>query len=112
MNGIADFVKAIGPARLAAMGAVAAILVGAFAFLMLRVTAPQMTPLYSDLTFEDSSAIVSQLESLAVPFELRNDGSTILVPQDDVFRTRMRLAEQGLPLGAAAGRLGCFIVVG
>ena len=59
MNGIADFVKAIGPARLAAMGAVAAILVGAFAFLMLRVTAPQMTPLYSDLTFEDSSAIVS-----------------------------------------------------
>ena len=27
MNGIADFVKAIGPARLAAMGAVAAILV-------------------------------------------------------------------------------------
>uniref|UniRef100_UPI003BA94E3E flagellar basal-body MS-ring/collar protein FliF n=1 Tax=Stappia sp. TaxID=1870903 RepID=UPI003BA94E3E len=103
MNGIADFVKAIGPARLAAMGAVAAILVGAFAFLMLRVTAPQMTPLYSDLTFEDSSAIVSQLESLAVPFELRNDGSTILVPQDDVFRTRMRLAEQGLPLGGSVG---------
>ena len=85
------------------MGAVAAILVGAFAFLMLRVTAPQMTPLYSDLTFEDSSAIVSQLESLAVPFELRNDGSTIMVPQDDVFRTRMRLAEQGLPLGGSVG---------
>lgn len=103
MNGIAELVKAIGPARLAAMGAVAAILVGAFAFLMLRVTAPQMTPLYSDLTFEDSSAIVSQLDSLAVPYELRNDGATILVPNDDVFRTRMRLAEQGLPLGGSVG---------
>lgn len=103
MNGITDFVKAIGPARLAAMGAVAAMLVGAFAFLMLRVTAPQMSPLYTDLTFEDSSAIVSQLESLNIPFEMRQDGASILVPEEEVFRTRMRLAEQGLPLGGSVG---------
>lgn len=85
------------------MGAVAAILVGVFAFIMLRVTAPQMTPLYTDLTFEDSSAIVSQLDSLAVPYQIQNDGATVLVPEADVFRTRMRLAEQGLPLGGSVG---------
>ncbi|WP_428698016.1 flagellar basal-body MS-ring/collar protein FliF [Stappia sp.] len=103
MNGLADLVKALGPGRLAAMGAVAAILVGVFALIMLRVTAPQMTPLYTDLTFEDSSAIVSQLDSLAVPYELLNDGATILVSDDEVFRVRMRLAEQGLPLGGSVG---------
>ncbi|MCA1299331.1 flagellar basal-body MS-ring/collar protein FliF [Stappia indica] len=103
MNGFGELVKTLGPTRLAAMGAVAAILVGVFAFIMLRISTPQMTPLYTDLTFEDSSAIVSQLESLAVLHELRNDGSTILVPEEEVFRTRMRLAEQGLPLGGSVG---------
>ncbi|WP_067340483.1 flagellar basal-body MS-ring/collar protein FliF [Stappia indica] len=103
MNGLADLVKALGPARLGAMGAVAAILVGVFAFIMLRVTAPQMTPLYTDLTFEDSSAIISQLDSLAVPYQIQNEGATLLVPEADVFRTRMRLAEQGLPLGGSVG---------
>lgn len=103
MNGLADLVKALGPARLGAMGAVAAILVGVFAFIMLRVTAPQMTPLYTDLTFEDSSAIISQLDSLAVPYQIQNEGATLLVPDADVFRTRMRLAEQGLPLGGSVG---------
>nr|WP_245165466.1 flagellar basal-body MS-ring/collar protein FliF [Stappia sp. 28M-7] len=85
------------------MGAVAAILVGVFAFIMLRVTTPQMTPLYTDLTFEDSSAIISQLDSLAVPYQIQNEGATLLVPEADVFRTRMRLAEQGLPLGGSVG---------
>lgn len=103
VNGLADLVKTLGPARLGAMGAVAAILVGVFAFIMLRVTAPQMTPLYTDLTFEDSSAIISQLDSLAIPYQIQNDGATLLVPQADVFRTRMRLAEQGLPLGGSVG---------
>lgn len=103
VNGIADLVKTLGPARLAAMGAVAAVLVGIFAFIILRVTAPQMVPLYTDLTFEDSTAIVSQLESLGVVHEIRHDGATLLVPKDEVFRTRMRLAEQGLPTGGSIG---------
>lgn len=85
------------------MGAVAAILVGVFAFIIFRVTAPQMTKLYSDLTLEDSGAIVNQIESLGIPFELARDGSTILVPKEHVARMRMRLAEDGLPTGGSIG---------
>jgi flagellar M-ring protein FliF len=48
----------LGTPRIAAMGAVAVALVGFFAFLILRVTAPQMTPLFTDLVFEDSAAVV------------------------------------------------------
>lgn len=85
------------------MGAVAAILVGVFAFIIFRVTAPQMTQLYSELTLEDSGAIVNQLESLGVQYELRNGGATIMVPDEQVARLRMQLAEEGLPTGGSIG---------
>ena len=63
------------------MAAVTVALVGFFAFLILRVTAPQMTPLFTDLSLEDSAAIVKDLERQAIPYELKNDGAIILVPQ-------------------------------
>jgi len=85
------------------MGAVAAILIGVFAFIIFRVTAPQMTTLYSDLTLEDSGAIVTQLETLGVPFQLQRQGATILVPRERVARLRMQLAEDGLPTGGSIG---------
>jgi len=85
------------------MGAVTIALVGFFAFLILRVTAPQMTPLFTDLAFEDSAAVVKELERQAVPYELRNEGGIVLVPKDKVARLRMALAESGLPKGAGIG---------
>ncbi|MEP3431103.1 MAG: flagellar basal-body MS-ring/collar protein FliF [Roseibium sp.] len=103
MNGLIEFIRALGPARVAAMGAVAAILVGVFAFIIFRVTAPQMTTLYSELTLQDSASIVTQLESQAVQFELAREGSTILVPRDQVARLRMQLATEGLPTGGSIG---------
>ena len=58
MQGFGAFLKSLGAARIVAMGAVTVALMGFFAFLILRVTAPQMTTLFTDLTFEDSAAIV------------------------------------------------------
>ncbi len=86
-----------------AMAAVAAALIGFFAFIILRVTAVPMTPLFTDLTFEDSSAIIRDLERQAVPYQTRNDGAIILVPKDTVTRLRMKLAEGGLPKGGGVG---------
>src|ERR1700733_11313554 len=85
------------------MGAVTITLVGFFAFLMLRVTAPQMTPLFTDLTYEDSAAIVKELERQGVPYELRNDGNIVMVSKDRVARLRMALAGNGLPKGGGIG---------
>src|SRR3954465_3999863 len=85
------------------MAAVTVALVGFFAFLILRVTAPQMTPLFTELSLEDSTAIVKDLERQGVVFEMRNDGATIMVPKDKVTRLRMKLAEGGLPKGGGIG---------
>jgi flagellar M-ring protein FliF len=85
------------------MAAVTVALVGFFAFLILRVTAPQMTPLFTDLTFEDSASIVKDLERQGILYELKNDGAIVLVPKDRVPRLRMKLAEAGLPKGGGIG---------
>ncbi len=103
VNGVFDFLKTLGAARLGAMGAVAVGLIGFFAFLIMRLSEPQMVTLYSDLDSRDSSAILRELESSNIPFELRTDGSVILVPKENVLRLRMQLAEEGLPLGGSVG---------
>jgi flagellar M-ring protein FliF len=101
--GLAGFLKGLGASRLMAMVAVTAALIGFFAFVIMRVTTPQMTTLFTDLSVEDSAGIVKDLERQAIPFELRNDGAVIMVPKDKVTRLRMKLAEGGLPKGGGVG---------
>ena len=103
MRSLVDFVKTLGPTRLAAMGAVTVALIGFFALLIMRVTAPVMVPLFTDLSLEDSSAIIKDLERQAIPYEMRSDGAILMVPKDRVSRLRMKLAEGGLPKGGGIG---------
>jgi flagellar M-ring protein FliF len=103
LQGLFDFLKGLGAARLMAMIAVTAALIGFFAFVIMRVTTPQMTTLFTDLSIEDSSSIIKDLERQAIPYEIRNEGTVILVPKDKVTRLRMKLAEGGLPKGGGVG---------
>jgi flagellar M-ring protein FliF len=103
LQSLVGFLKGLGASRLMAMVAVTAALIGFFAFVIMRVTTPQMTTLFTDLSLEDSSAIIKDLERQAIPFELRNDGAVIMVPKDKVTRLRMKLAEGGLPKGGGVG---------
>src|SRR2546423_10333686 len=86
-----------------AMVAVTTALIAFFAFVIMRVTTPQMTTLFTDLTAEDSSGIIKDLERQGIQFELRNEGTIIMVPKDKVTRLRMKLAEGGLPKGGGIG---------
>src|ERR1700724_1134757 len=74
-----------------------------FGFVIIRVTTPQMTTLFTDLSTEDSAGIIKDLERQAIPFELRNDGAVIMAPKDKIARLRMKLAEGGLPKGGGVG---------
>jgi flagellar M-ring protein FliF len=103
LQSLLSFLKGLGASRLMAMFAVTTALIGFFAFVIIRVTTPQMTTLFTDLSVEDSSAIIKDLERQAIPYELRNDGAAIMVPKDKVTRLRMKLAEGGLPKGGGVG---------
>ena len=103
MQGLVEFLRTLGAARLGAMAAVTIALIGLFAFIILRVTTPQLTTLFTDLTLEDSAGIIKELERQGIVYELKNDGAIVLVPRDQVARVRIRLAEGGLPKGGGVG---------
>jgi flagellar M-ring protein FliF len=103
VQGFFDFVKSLGAARMAAMAAVTLALIGFFSFLMIRMTTPQMVPLFTDLSVDDSASIIRDLERQAITYQLKNDGAIIMVPKDNVARLRMKLAESGLPKGGGVG---------
>jgi flagellar M-ring protein FliF len=103
VQGFFDFVKSLGAARMAAMAAVTLALIGFFSFLMIRMTTPQMVPLFTDLSADDSASIIKDLERQAVPYQLKADGAIVMVPKDNVARLRMKLAESGLPKGGGVG---------
>ena len=103
MQGFFDFVKSLGAARMAAMAAVTLALIGFFSFVMIQMTSPQMVPLFTDLSVEDSASIIKDLEQQAITYQLKNDGAIIMVPKDRVARLRMKLAESGLPKGGGVG---------
>ncbi|HVW94235.1 MAG TPA: flagellar basal-body MS-ring/collar protein FliF [Devosia sp.] len=103
MQSFTEFLNRLGLARVAAMAVVAVLMLGFFALLTLRVSSPNMAPLYNGLSLEDSSAITKELQSMNVPFELQGDGDTILVPRDQVTTVRMSLAGDGLPTKGQVG---------
>ena len=57
---------------MAAMAAVTLALIGFFSFLMIQMTTPQMVPLFTDLSVEDSNAIVKDMERQAIAYELQH----------------------------------------
>ncbi|GAA4738611.1 hypothetical protein GCM10023350_23680 [Nocardioides endophyticus] len=85
----------LGQRLVVAVGGAALLLA---AFMVFRwVSTPNYAPLYSNLAAEDASAVVDELTAEGVPYELADSGSTIMVPRDKVYSTRITLSGQGLP---------------
>ena len=93
----------LGPMRLAVMGFVVLGLVAFFIYLTTRLASPQMALLYGDLDSADATQITSQLQSLNVPYDTRQNGTEVYVPADQVARLRLTMAEQGIPSGGTVG---------
>lgn len=98
-----EFLKSIGAARLGAMAGLTLALIGGFVYVMNMLSQPSMSLLFSGLDPRDSAEIVGKLEGMKVPYELKGDGTTILVPADQALRLRMTLAGEGIPNGGSVG---------
>ena len=68
--------------RLAAIAGVTLAAAGLLFWLATQATKTPMGLLFTDLDARDSAAVVERLEAANIPYELKGDGSTILVPQD------------------------------
>jgi flagellar M-ring protein FliF len=103
VDGLINIFRNFRPTQLIMLAATLAASLTFFYFVGQRVMAPPMTLLYGDLSLEESGQIVGRLEAAKIPFELRQQGSQILAPTDQVTRLRMQLAENGLPSGGSVG---------
>lgn len=88
--------------RTIAIIGVALLVMGAVA-LGAWLTKPQMSPLFTGLSAGDASAVVDQLKSAGVGYELAEGGATILVPDDQVYAQRLAAASAGLPGDTSEG---------
>lgn len=89
--------------RFAAIAAVTLAFAGLMFWLATQATQTPMGLLFSGLDPRDSAAVVQRLEAANVPYELKGDGSTILVPDDQALRLRMTMAADGVPAGGGVG---------
>jgi flagellar M-ring protein FliF len=103
MKALLEGLKALGPARIAALAAVAIGMLGILALMTLHGTNDQMALLYGDLDTRDASQMVDLLGRNHVPYKVAPSGNQILVPADQVPETRLMLAKEGLPAGGSVG---------
>jgi flagellar M-ring protein FliF len=64
---------------------------------------PSYAPLFTNLAPADASAVVDKLNSAGTPYKLTNGGTTVLVPQNDVYDSRISLSGEGLPSQSSDG---------
>ena len=78
------------------------LIVGGYLFMKWE-SKPSYTPLFSNLTTQDASAITDQLKAQNVDYQLSDGGQTVLVPQSQVYQLRLDMSKQGLPTGGNEG---------
>lgn len=89
---VREFTVAQRTLALIGVGVIAVLVIGLSAWF----SRPQFSPLYTDLAPADASAIVDQLTTQGVPYELTNGGSTVLVPTEQVYDMRLKVAASGM----------------
>lgn len=81
------------------IAAVIALLVGSWMWSQ----TPDYRVLYSNLSDRDGGAVIASLQQMNIPYKMAEGGGAILVPSNQVYEMRLRLASQGLPKGSVVG---------
>lgn len=94
-----------GLERRARIGLVAGAVVIIGACLAIGVWAyrPDYQVLFADLAPRDAASMTAELDKLKTPYRLAGDGTTIMVPQDQVYKLRLKLMGKDAPLYGAVG---------
>ena len=64
---------------------------------------PNMALLYSGLDPEEAAGIVEKVRDAGIPYELKQGGTAVYVPEQRVYSLRLTMASAGLPTGENRG---------
>ena len=90
-----------GQKLVAVLGSGALLLAGFLVFQW--ASTPSYSPLFTNLSAKDASAVIDKLDANGTPYEITNGGSTVMVPQDAVYASRIALSGAGLPSSSESG---------
>ena len=103
MQGFFKALERFGVGRLAAIAGSAFGLVAVLVMLMTHVGGDAKSLLYSNLDLKEASQITGALDAAGIKYEVKGDGTTIMVDQDKVAQTRVMLSAKGLPTSGSVG---------
>jgi flagellar M-ring protein FliF len=92
-----------GQKNLLQLGAGIALLVALIAAAVMWGRTPDYKVLYANLSDKDGGAILAQLSQMNIAYKHADGGGAILVPADQVYDARLKLASLGLPKGGTVG---------
>ncbi len=75
----------------------------AFLVMIFLLNQPEMRVLYTNMAPEDAARVVELLKASKTPYELRENGTTILVPTEAVYEQRLKVAGEGVMHGQGVG---------
>jgi flagellar M-ring protein FliF len=77
--------------------------VAACALLTYWARRPDMRMLYQEIAPEEAAKITEKIGEKGIVYELRNGGTSIYVPREQVYQLRLDMAKEGLPIGEQGG---------
>lgn len=98
-----EFIGKLTTTQKAIFGGVLVAVVIGIASLFFITTDENMKVLFSNLEQGDAAKIVESLKEKNIPYELKDNGATILIPEKTVMDTRLALASDGLPENSVVG---------
>jgi flagellar M-ring protein FliF len=102
LNQLLAAIQRFGIGRLAAIAGIAAG-VAAVLFVITAGLGQPKALLYSNLDLKEAGSITQALDQGGIKYEVKGDGSTIMVARDEVASTRLLLSGKGLPTAGSVG---------
>ncbi|SDP79563.1 flagellar basal-body MS-ring/collar protein FliF [Phyllobacterium sp. OV277] len=98
-----DAMKKLGARRLIGLAVIGITLFSAILISSVYLNRPQYETLYVGLSRDDVNRMGMALGEAGIPFDVKSDGTSVLVPFGKADQARMYLAEKGLPTSNNAG---------
>jgi len=98
-----DFFKSLDMTRRIGLLAVAGVVIALMAGIVIFASKTDYKVLYTDLSKDDSTTIARMLEQGKIPYQVKDDGKTIQVPEDMVEIWRLEIAKKGVNFTGTVG---------
>ena len=103
LQNLLDFFKSLDMYRRLGLVALSLLLVACMGGIIIWSSRTDYKVLYTDLTKEDSAIIARMLEEGKINYQVKDDGKTILVPEDHVEIWRLEIAKKGVNFTGTVG---------